>query len=145
MLVVGVDACKTGWVAVVWADGMEPQAHYLPMIGTVEALATGADAITIDIPIGLPTEGVRAADREARKFVGARRKSVFLTPVREVLEAETYALANLAARARRAAVDDMLDAAVAAWSAARIVRGEARSLPDPPEVDLSGRRVAIWA
>jgi hypothetical protein len=31
----------------------------------------------------------------------------------------------------RASVDDMLDAAVAAWTAGRIARGAARSFPDP--------------
>jgi predicted RNase H-like nuclease len=43
-----------------------------------------------------------------------------------------------------AAVDDVLDAAVAAWTALRIARGEARTLPDPPETDVTGRQVAIW-
>ncbi|WP_194919348.1 DUF429 domain-containing protein [Catenulispora rubra] len=33
-----------------------------------------------------------------------------------------------------AAVDDFLDAAAAAWRAARILGGTARRLPDPPEV-----------
>ena len=44
----------------------------------------------------------------------------------------------------RAGVDDVLDAAVAAWSARRYARGEAVSFPDPPET-LDGRQVAIWA
>jgi predicted RNase H-like nuclease len=43
-----------------------------------------------------------------------------------------------------APVDDVLDAAAAAWSAQRYASGEARSLPaDPPE-DARGRPVAIW-
>jgi predicted RNase H-like nuclease len=41
------------------------------------------------------------------------------------------------------AADDVVDAAVAAWSAARISAGIARTLPDPPE-ECDGRRVAIW-
>lgn len=41
------------------------------------------------------------------------------------------------------ATDDVLDAMAAAWSAMRIARGEARSLPEPPE-RLDGRDVAIW-
>ena len=45
---------------------------------------------------------------------------------------------------RMAGVDDVLDAAVAAWSAQRIAAGTARSLPDPPERDREGRAVAIW-
>jgi predicted RNase H-like nuclease len=44
-----------------------------------------------------------------------------------------------------AAVDDMLDAAVAAWSAARIAAGVARCFPDPPELTSAGLPMAIWA
>lgn len=45
--------------------------------------------------------------------------------------------------ADQAAGDDVLDAAAAAWSAARKWRGEAKCLPaDPPMQD--GRHVAIW-
>jgi len=39
--------------------------------------------------------------------------------------------------------DDVVDAAVVAWSARRIASGTARTLPNPPEV-AGGRRVAIW-
>jgi predicted RNase H-like nuclease len=39
--------------------------------------------------------------------------------------------------------DDVLDAAVAAWSALRIARGEARTLPPEPPIGSSGRKVAI--
>ena len=42
-------------------------------------------------------------------------------------------------------VDDIIDAAAAAWSATRILAGSGRPLPDPPEVDQSGRQIAIWA
>jgi predicted RNase H-like nuclease len=42
-----------------------------------------------------------------------------------------------------APVDDVLDAAAAAWSAKRIAVNAARTLPDPPE-NLDGRAVAIW-
>jgi len=40
-------------------------------------------------------------------------------------------------------VDDVLDAAAAAWSAHRIALGTACTLPDPPDV-VDGRKVAIW-
>jgi predicted RNase H-like nuclease len=43
-----------------------------------------------------------------------------------------------------AGLDDVLDAAVAAYSAARYAQGQARSLPEPPEVGEAGRSVAIW-
>ena len=42
-------------------------------------------------------------------------------------------------------VDDILDAAIAAWTARRVARGRARSLPDPPEVFSDGVPCAIRA
>jgi predicted RNase H-like nuclease len=42
-----------------------------------------------------------------------------------------------------APLDDVLDAAAAAWSAYRIAAGTARSLPDEPE-PVGGRAIAIW-
>lgn len=223
----GVDGCKTGWIALSLGDRKDPEAHHLPTIDALQSLACEADVVAIDIPIGLPTGGPRAADQLAREFLGARRNSVFLTPVRDAIEAQTHALATQAALTRtgaglsqqayalgkkileverwlpssscpvyevhpevsfavllgapartpkktwagmverrraleaagisldgisvenvaatRASVDDILDATVAAWSAARIARGEALSFPDPPQLDASGKRVAIWA
>lgn len=41
------------------------------------------------------------------------------------------------------AADDVVDAAIVAWTARRIADGSALSLPDPPEV-ADGRAVAIW-
>lgn len=43
-----------------------------------------------------------------------------------------------------AAVDDVLDAAAAAWSARRVARGQAHSMPDQPEVFSDGLPAAIW-
>jgi predicted RNase H-like nuclease len=43
-----------------------------------------------------------------------------------------------------AGVDDVLDAAVVAWTASRAARGVARSLPDPPEPGGDGLPCAIW-
>jgi predicted RNase H-like nuclease len=42
------------------------------------------------------------------------------------------------------AADDVLDACAAAWTAARWVNGEARSLPDPPQTFSDGIPAAIW-
>ncbi|WP_265521610.1 DUF429 domain-containing protein [Oerskovia flava] len=44
----------------------------------------------------------------------------------------------------RAAPDDVLDAAAAAWSALRVARGEAVSHPDEPERFSDGWPAAIW-
>ncbi|MBA2530165.1 MAG: DUF429 domain-containing protein [Euzebyales bacterium] len=100
MGVVGVDACKGGWIGVVlrrrdsiltgvFADSLDRLADEVP----------DAEAFAIDIPIGLPSvggrsDGRRRADVEARVFVGPRRSSVFFTPVRDALTAPTHAEAT---------------------------------------------------
>jgi hypothetical protein len=43
-----------------------------------------------------------------------------------------------------AAIDDLLDAAIAAWTARRVVREEAAPMPDPPQVFSDGIPSAIW-
>jgi predicted RNase H-like nuclease len=43
-----------------------------------------------------------------------------------------------------APVDDVLDAAAAAWTADRLARGKAVSIPEPPEEVEDGRQAAIW-
>lgn len=62
--------------------------------GEVLACYPDAAKIGVDIPIGFPSEGVRAADVSAREFVGVRRNSVFFTPPLAVLQAPTYAEAT---------------------------------------------------
>jgi predicted RNase H-like nuclease len=43
-------------------------------------------------------------------------------------------------------IDDVVDAAAAAWSAARIALGSARTFPASPQQRMpSGRVIAIWA
>jgi len=222
-VVAGVDGYKRGWVAIVLENRTFTEAH---VFSAIEELVTGlavASAIGIDIPIGLPTSARRAADAEAAAFVGPRRSSVFPTPPRAVIEAESYeearrvakeqfgiGVSSQAYRGLRAKilevdavigdedrlievhpevsfralaghdlqyskrtwngqmerrlllesvgielpddlaeaavvpVDDVLDAAVGAWTAARYEEGIAQSLPDPPELDDTGRAVAIW-
>jgi predicted RNase H-like nuclease len=226
MSLVGIDGCRSGWIAVVVGPSGVVSAHHLYLIDDVVAIAPDAKVIAIDIPIGLPETGRRQADLAARDFLGRRRNSVFHTPVRAALEAATHAEATAASmrvtgagisqqsfalrrkiieverwlpsascpvfevhpevsfavllgapaaapkktwagmreRSRglaaagidlqaldvgtaavAASVDDMLDAAVVAWTAGRIAAGTARSFPDPPEPGPGGRALAVWA
>jgi predicted RNase H-like nuclease len=225
VVAVGADACKSGWITVVVGDAGVLAVHYLPGIASLPVIVPDASVVAIDIPIGLPVSGRREADLAARSLLGARRNSVFFTPIRAAVEAASHAdatatsvrltglglsrqsfalapkllevdtwirqapcpvyevhpevsfaillgapasapkksWAGMSERRRalelaglsldevdgeaadRAAVDDMLDAAVAAWSAWRIVRRQALTIPDPAPVGPDGRPVAIWA
>lgn len=92
VLVAGVDMAGGGW-AVVVLDG-DRVVHTFRCQTFAEALLMDAQVIGVDIPIGIPDEGERAADVAARRFVGPRASSVFTTPVRRVLDAATYAEAR---------------------------------------------------
>lgn len=67
MVAVGVDACKKGWIPVALRTGTETQAYFLESVEELGEAIPAAEAIAIDIPIGLPDEGRRAADTEAKK------------------------------------------------------------------------------
>ncbi len=56
------------------------------------------------------------------------------------IEVPDDALASLTA----SGLDDVYDAAAMAWTTRRVERGEAVSLPDPPEVFSDGIACAIW-
>lgn len=99
----GVDGCPGGWIGV-YADmnGIEPPGHCV--FGDFQAvLDFGAQITAVDMPIGFqdaPGEtGMRACEREARVLLGPRRSSVFPSPLRPALTADTYEAANAANRA----------------------------------------------
>ena len=91
--VLGVDACKAGWVGVLLADSTAS----IHVAATVRKLLEAADVeawaevVAIDIPIGLPDASRRAADALARRRVGPRSSSVFTTATRAALRAATHA------------------------------------------------------
>jgi predicted RNase H-like nuclease len=217
--VAGIDGWRRGWVAVVLQGGaVESVIGRRDLAGCVAALGD-VTVVGVDIPIGLPEMPPRTADLEAKRRLGRRASTVFMTPSRAVLAEPSYAAARAHARdlghpgpsaqayglrrrifeaealaaadprlcevhpelsflemagrplppkaspqgqqARRLAlaavgypvpldlasvvpVADVIDATAVAWSADRISRGAARSLPDPPQRDPSGREMAIW-
>ncbi len=98
MTVVGVDGCRKGWIAVELAGGGPPVAHFLDRIDRMDDAVPGADVVAIDIPIGFPRRYPRRADVEARVQLTGQASSVFMTPPRRVLAADTYAEANRLAR-----------------------------------------------
>jgi predicted RNase H-like nuclease len=226
-LVLGVDGCRGGWVGVLTRTSVVA-VHAAPTVAELVARVSaehGAPSVVgVDIPIGLPDHGRRAADTLAAAALGRRRSSLFLTPIRAALQAHDLAAANaisrtvtgqgvsaqafalrakvlqvdgwvrttrtrvvevhpelsftvlngapLAAnkrtpqgrtrrlellqqvsldlsgwatgRPRGVAVDDLLDAGAAAWSAARVATGLAHCRPDPPEQFSDAWPAAIW-
>ena len=92
--VAGVDGCPAGWVVVsvprrgTRASAVSVVAGLGDVVGELEA--GRLDAVAIDIPIGLPVRGPRAADVAARAQLGPRRSSVFPAPARSVLETSGY-------------------------------------------------------
>ena len=88
----GVDMASGAW-AVVVLDGVRVTDAFRSET-FAEALLVDAEAVAVDVPIGIPESGTRPADEAARRFVGPRAASVFTTPVRRVLEAATYAEAR---------------------------------------------------
>jgi predicted RNase H-like nuclease len=96
MLVLGVDGCREGWVVVALDDGAFAGASRFETFDEVLAVGVGAEAIGVDMPIGLLGRGARACDRLVRAELGPRRSSVFAVPPRAALMQETYADANAA-------------------------------------------------
>ncbi len=87
----GLDGCRGGWIlATLGPDDLAVwlAPAFAAVVAQVEAAAL--EAVAVDMPIGLPDDGTRAADTEARRRLGPRRSSVFPTPVRATLGAVGY-------------------------------------------------------
>ena len=98
---VGVDWASRGWLTVA-TDGGNWTAQMHPSIHSVWFTYRDADSILVDIPIGLPDSQRRDCDARAKEFVDTERaNSVFWTPCREAVEADTYEQAKEANEACR--------------------------------------------
>jgi predicted RNase H-like nuclease len=89
-LVAGVDGCKAGWVVALVPECDEGPTSLHVVESFAQVLALQPVAIAIDTPIGLPDAGRRACDIATRAQLGARRSSVFPSPIRPMLEAGSY-------------------------------------------------------
>ncbi len=118
--------------------GVSAQAHALgPRIIHVTALAAGDPRFhEVHPEVSFLTMNGGEPLRYRKKSAGGALERI------ELLRRHGIELVPLDAAAS-ALLDDVLDAAAAAWSAHRIATGTARTLPDPPQV-LDGRPVAIW-
>ena len=90
MITVGVDGCRGGWFAVALRGGVATF-ELFPDIQSLWQAHRNARRILIDIPIGLPANGPRTCDIEARRLLPPpRRSSVFPVPCREAVHATDY-------------------------------------------------------
>ncbi|MGY6628491.1 MAG: PfkB family carbohydrate kinase [Oceanicaulis sp.] len=101
----GLDGCPGGWIGVM-ADLNEIEPPRVEVFASfADALATGAQIIAVDMPIGLPEgpgsgeRGGRACERAAKAMLGARRSSIFPTPLRAAFGGRTRAEADALNRA----------------------------------------------
>ena len=96
--VLGVDACRAGWVGAVLEPGApRPRVVVSETIaGLVELVreSLGLAVVGIDIPIGLPDSTLRQADALARQAIRGKASSVFTTLTRAAYAAPTRAEAD---------------------------------------------------
>jgi predicted RNase H-like nuclease len=94
--VLGVDACRGGWVGIALAGG-QVSGYVAATVAEVvaAAMADGELAVVgVDMPIGLADDGPRQADVLARQQIGSLRSSVFMTPVRAAMAEDDYGRCN---------------------------------------------------
>ena len=89
-MLLGVDGCRAGWLAIAAAAQGTDVTVQLHADAPSLVATQGWQLMAIDIPIGLPEQGSRACDQEARRLLGARRSSVFPAPIRAVLAASDH-------------------------------------------------------
>jgi predicted RNase H-like nuclease len=98
---IGVDGCRSGWIAALFLEESGGHPTSLKHFATVGELATwrerlgGETLVTIDVPIGLPeSTRFRRCDEVARHRLGERRSSVFMPPGRYLLAAQDHSEAR---------------------------------------------------
>ncbi len=82
--VLGVDACKDGWVAIELHDGVFSTAHIGASLPALLAEHSDIDVVGLDMPLGLVETGWRQADIAAAGALGAARSTVFRIPPQSV-------------------------------------------------------------
>ncbi|MFI0819462.1 DUF429 domain-containing protein [Streptomyces sp. NPDC021098] len=96
--VVGVDACRSGWVAVILRGGAFDSAETAGGLSDLLARVGDADVVTVDMPLGLLESGRRRAEELAAERLGPHRSRVFPVPPRSVWEQPDYDTANARCR-----------------------------------------------
>jgi predicted RNase H-like nuclease len=93
MIIAGSDRSKAGWLTLVLVNGVL-KAHLYPDFNKLLQKQPALDVLVADVPIGLPHEYPRQCDKLARETVKPRHNSVFMTPLRQVLDCSNHSEAN---------------------------------------------------
>ena len=119
---VGVDGCRSGWIAALSLEEDDERATSLKHFATVGELVAWRESldsevfVTIDVPIGLPeSTKFRRCDEEARRRLRERRNSVFMPPGRYLLAAQDYAEARRFVEERRVEEPNTKGIGAQAW------------------------------
>jgi predicted RNase H-like nuclease len=82
--IAGIDGCRSGWLVVeACSDLSGAEFRIAP---NWNAIASDADVIAVDMPIGLSRNGVRQCEVEARKIIRPHGPRVFKTVARGALK-----------------------------------------------------------
>ncbi len=120
--------------------GLSIQAfHLIPKILEVDAYVRSPRSCRI---VEVHPE-VSFAAMDASSVVPAKRTAAGATSRADALRAAGIEPPSYA-RGQGYAANDLLDACAAAWSAARVARGDCETLPDPPETYSDSLPAAIW-
>ncbi|CAN5396273.1 DUF429 domain-containing protein [soil metagenome] len=93
MKLIGIDGCRSGWLVATSGDARLTLSFEIvaDLASFLNDLDESNARVVIDVPIGLPPDGARACDLEARRYLGKpRNSSVFPAPCRATLAARTY-------------------------------------------------------
>ena len=80
----GIDGCRSGWLVV--EARSNPHNANFRIAPNWNAIASDADVIAVDMPIGLSRSGVRQCEVEARKIISPHGPRVFKTLPRGTLK-----------------------------------------------------------
>jgi predicted RNase H-like nuclease len=98
-MIAGVDGAGDRWVIATLREDAVSWAVVQHAAAVLETVA-GCAAVGVDVPIGLPEQGPRRCDVEARRRLGRAAASIFLAPVWGVLDAASHREACAALRQR---------------------------------------------
>ncbi|MET2832330.1 DUF429 domain-containing protein [Mesorhizobium shangrilense] len=91
-VLVGVDGCKAGWIAVIGNPDAAPVAKVVASFAVLLAALPADAVVAVDMPIGLPEfsqRGGRGPEALVRPLLGQRQSSVFSIPSRAAVYADT--------------------------------------------------------